>query len=549
MSCILLTNTRPNKMGIPYYFYVLMKNYPRIVHTTVPAGRCSDFFMDFNGAIHNAVNQVSTSFSEDAVLERTWDYLQECLRIANPSKMVHICTDGVAPIAKMNQQRKRRYISVWKNKKMGGDAPVWDRNAISPGTPFMSKLQAYMSRRIRDRDDLQTHYYYSGADEAGEGEHKIFARIASMGGERHDGNVIIHGLDADLIMLSLISHKPRIFLMREPMGAYKDMATSDGFMFVEIDRLRSAIIADLRTHFKWPIDAGVENDAYSSKACEIIDTYVTLCSVLGNDFLPHPVTLALKKNGYDALLHAAKHAWIACGGRPLVAENHDINYPFLTEVFTRLADSEDADLWKCNEEYLKRKPFENEDDPLDPYPLMYKDPLCNVVFASNPRKWRQFYYKHLFHTRMHDTTVISTSCRLFVQGIAWVYRYYKRLAKDPEWYYPFNYSPSLRDLANFMAGVSAADTARFTENFTVPATRGFVNPNVQLLCIMPRESAPVLPRKVAEIMRDPKGMYSHMFPVDYDIQTYMKTHLWECTPVLPALDVALFEKAIAVKAI
>lgn len=525
-------------MGIPYYFYVLMKNYPKIVHTTVPES-CSHFFVDFNGAIHHAANIVlDTSFSEDAVLSKTWEYLTECVEIANPTAMTHVCTDGVAPIAKMYQQRKRRYISAWKARKTGCMPGAWDRNAISPGTPFMNKLQAYISRRIRD--DGRGNYYYSGADEPGEGEHKIFARIATLADD-DNGDIIIHGLDADLIMLSLISHRPRIYLMREPMGAYKDMETTSGFMFVEIDRLRRAIIADLRTHFKWPIRAGIEEDPYSIDACRIVDTYVTICSILGNDFLPHPVTLPLKKHGYDALLHAAKHAWDVCGHNGFIADDNTFDYTFLAEIFARLADTEDTDLWKHNEEYLKRKPFENEEDPLDPYPLMNKDPLCSVIYKTNPKRWRQYYYKHMFHTRMHDTTVISTSCYLFVQGIVWVHRYYKRLPKDPEWYYPYNYAPSLRDLANFM---TAADTTKFTEKFTVPASKGFVNPNVQLLCIMPRDSAPVLPRKVAAIMTANDGPCVHMFPINFEIQTYMKTHLWECTPVLPTLDVALFDNIV-----
>lgn len=528
-------------MGIPYYFYVLMKTYPNIIHTSVPDG-CSDFFVDFNGAIHHAANialKDPASFSETAVLDRTWEYLQTCTGIANPSRMVHICTDGVAPIAKMYQQRKRRYIAVWKNKATAanGTPAIWDRNAISPGTPFMNLLQAYIARRIRDRENHRgMAYYFSGADEAGEGEHKIFARISSLA---EDGGIIIHGLDADLIMLSLISHHRGIFLMREPMGAYKDMETNEGFMYVDIDRLRTALLKDLKTRFHWPV--GDTEDIYSPIACNVIETYVTICSILGNDFLPHPVTLPLKKHGYDKLLHAAKHAWDKHGA---LFQTDVMNYPFITEVFLRLADSEDTDMWKHNEEYLKRKPFDNEEDPLDPYPLQNKDPLCNLIYEGNPHKWRQSYYKHLFHTRMHDTTVISSACDMFVRGMIWVHRYYKRLPKDPEWYYPYNYSPSIRDLANFMLG--CADHSKFTQRFKVQHSKGYVHPYVQLLCIMPRDSAPILPRKVREVMCDEKGACAHMFPTGFSIQTYMKTHLWECTPVLPILDVALFERELKI---
>jgi 5'-3' exonuclease len=533
-------------MGIPYYFYVLMKNYPRILHSTTPK-RCTDFFMDFNGAIHHAANMafeadqdgMSCCDFDAQVMEVTWKYLQECVSVADPSDMVHVCTDGVAPVAKMYQQRKRRYLSVWKNQQLR-HTPKWDRNCISPGTPFMCKLAAFMNQRIRDRDmKKQVSYFFSSADEEGEGEHKIFARIATLPSTSH---IIVHGLDADLIMLSLISHKPHIFLMREPTGNYKDMQTSDGFMYVEIDKLRVALLQDLRIHYSWPVTQGMMDDIYCDAACKIIESYVTLCSLLGNDFLPHPITLPLKKNGYEKLLLAASSHWGI--HQDLILPNATVNMPFLVDILKSLADDEDASMMKSNEDYLKRRPFECKEDPLDPYPLLHKDPLCKAIYDNHPNKWRALYYKHLFFTRLHDTTVITSACKVFVQGLTWVYRYYKRLPKDPRWYYPYSYSPTLRDLANFTSGLSGEEASRLYNTFTTPANRGFVSPNLQLLCIMPLGSKDILSKKVQDIMSAPDSGVSHMFPTSFGIQTYAKGHLWECIPILPALDIPLLEACL-----
>lgn len=519
-----------------------MKNYPKILHTVTPLG-CTDFFMDFNGAIHHAANivlQTSPTDTTNAVLEGTWKYLQECVAIANPSRTIHVCTDGVAPIAKMFQQRKRRFLAMWRNIQDPSNAPSWDRNMISPGTPFMAQLQAFLSQKIRDRDNhFDKYYYFSSAEEAGEGEHKIFARIAMLDSP---GKIIIHGLDADLIMLSLISHRPNIYLMREPSGSYKDMQTTDGFMYLEVDKLREAILRDLRITYGWPVADDAETCAYRKDCCEIIESYVALCSVLGNDFLPHPVTLPLKKNGYDTLLLAAKRAW-AVHDKFIDTENN-INYGFITEVVKEIAAIEDSDLWKLNEEYLKRKPIVKDEDPLDSYPVAHKHPLYHAIYTNNPTKWRALYYKHLFHTKMHDTSIITTSCREFLRGISWVYRYYKRLHKDAEWYYPYNYAPTFRDIANFAASMSPCESAKLTCNFTTPHNEGYVHPHVQLLCIMPLSSADILPRAVKNIMTDEKLGCTHMFPSRFDVQTYMKTHLWECTPVLPTLDLASFRKLV-----
>lgn len=73
-----------------------------------------------------------------------------------------VCPDGVAPRAKMNQQRSRRFRSAQEAKEKEEDTAefikllekqrgtkvddsiknkkVWDSNAITPGTPFMDIL-------------------------------------------------------------------------------------------------------------------------------------------------------------------------------------------------------------------------------------------------------------------------------------------------------------------------------------------------------------------------------------------------------------------------
>ena len=224
-------------MGIPTYFRVITEQYTEILKTTIP-NICNHLFIDFNGLIHQAAYSVldnirdskdsteSKKAIENTINEKTWEYLQTCINYANPQNVTYTCIDGVAPVAKMAQQRKRRYLSVLNNKLVnnGVYTDIWDRNAISPGTSFMTNLEAYMNKQFREKGTSCKLNYFSGSNEPGEGEHKLFAILSSIS---KNEVAVVYGLDADLIMLSLISHHPKIYLMREPQHVQKELNSTD----------------------------------------------------------------------------------------------------------------------------------------------------------------------------------------------------------------------------------------------------------------------------------------------------------------------------------
>lgn len=49
--------------------------------------------------------------TEEQIIERVIEYLLELVRVANPKKLLYIALDGVAPRAKINQSRDRRFKS------------------------------------------------------------------------------------------------------------------------------------------------------------------------------------------------------------------------------------------------------------------------------------------------------------------------------------------------------------------------------------------------------------------------------------------------------
>ena len=202
-------------MGIPYYFYKLSQKYNNIISSNKPKN--TDIFcIDFNGIIHNVAQKhiynADYTDIENIIIEDVWEKIELYIKEYQASKYI-ICADGVAPVAKMFQQRKRRYLTIYKNKIDADNIKksYWDTNAITPGTNFMNKLNTFINKKIR-YSTYHTNIIYSGSDENGEGEHKIFKMLKL---ENDNNDIIINGLDADLIILSLISRKKNIYLMRE----------------------------------------------------------------------------------------------------------------------------------------------------------------------------------------------------------------------------------------------------------------------------------------------------------------------------------------------
>lgn len=534
-------------MGVPYYFYVITQQHPGILLKTCPS-KVDVFYLDYNGGVHPVCHKLMESMSadtpapifEDNLCKESWNYLMNLVREIKPSN-VHITLDGVAPVAKIQQQRKRRYLSILRQQLLKKQN-LWDSNAISPGTPFMKKLNEFFRIKLKQTFSAVPMEFH-GSDECGEGEHKIFhiLRKNPESGKTH----VVYGLDADLIMLSLVSHIPYIYLMREHTNVKKH---EEGYVYLDIDALRKGILKTLVQEYKWPISENALQNIFSEEANTVIENYIVSCFLLGNDFLPNITCLHLKKNGLPSILHAFKDAWEQTGN-PLIlsasihdAEKNGFSMKFMSAWIEALSKQEDDWMWKLNEDYMKKRcMIQGEEDKVEFYPIMHenKSPLAfEMVKLSNPQKWRSLYYKYLMEMERQDMTIVVSACAEYIKGFMWTYRYYKQLSKPYDWYYPYGYAPTLRDLYNHLfAEMSSFEKLWDNWNhLSLEQTNTFLHPLVQLMAILPKESHHLLPENIVKTMHHSTSGVQYMYPSKYPIYTYMKQHLWECHPRLPTLD-------------
>jgi 5'-3' exoribonuclease 1 len=90
------------------------------------------------------------------------------------------------------------------------------------------QLHYFIRKKISEDSDWQNvQVILSGHEVPGEGEHKIMEYIRlSKAQPDYDPNVrhCLYGLDADLIMLGLVTHEPHFALLREEVKFGKQSA-------------------------------------------------------------------------------------------------------------------------------------------------------------------------------------------------------------------------------------------------------------------------------------------------------------------------------------
>uniref|UniRef100_A0A665V6W1 5'-3' exoribonuclease 1 n=1 Tax=Echeneis naucrates TaxID=173247 RepID=A0A665V6W1_ECHNA len=568
-------------MGVPKFYRWISERYP-CLSEVVKEHQIPEFdnlYLDMNGIIHQCSHpndeDVHFRISEEKIFADIFHYLEVLFRIIKPRKVFFMAVDGVAPRAKMNQQRGRRFRSakeaeekIKKALDKGEVLPTearFDSNCITPGTDFMARLQEQLKYFVHNKistDKLwqNVHVYLSGHETPGEGEHKIMEFIRSENAKPgHNPNTrhCLYGLDADLIMLGLTSHEPNFSLLREEVrfGGKKSQKRITApeettFHLLHLSLMREYIdyeFSDLKNHI------GSDYDLE-----RIIDDWILMGFLVGNDFIPHLPHLHINHDALPLLYKTYISILPSVGG--YLNENGHLNLRNFEKYLEKLAEFDRehfsevfVDLkWfesKVGNKYLNeaaglaaekeaasKDPNKMEDSSLavltslDEVKVKGKEAVVedeeeeDDIFETEFRQYKRTYYMTKMGVDVVSDEFLAKQARCYVEGIQWILHYYYHGVQSWSWYYPYHYAPFLSDIRN-ISGLK----------LTFELGKPFM-PFQQLLAVLPAASMELLPQCYRHLMTSESSPIIENYPLDFKTDLNGKQQEWEAVVLIPFID-------------
>nr|UXY87457.1 dhm exonuclease [Cryptomonas sp.] len=502
-------------MGVPKFFRWLTERYPLINQRVLDKNEFDCFYLDMNGIIHTCSRGVDLNCisKNEELFQKIFVYTEHLFRIIRPRKLMFLAIDGVAPRAKMNQQRSRRFRSIKeleKNHSRNFEIEKrtdlvdvqFDSNCITPGTQFMKDLSNSFKKWINDKLKYDFEWQqgcdiiFSGSDVPGEGEHKIMNYIRKIQLTREYNNKqnlkhCLYGLDADLIMLGLVTHEKNFTLLREKLTKYSsknlNIPASDGFHLLEISLLRDMLYLEFKPR---------ENLSFIYNTERIVDDFIFMCMLIGNDFLPSLPHLEIASGGLNLLVRSYKE--IQAGLNGYLTKKHQIHIGRVEFFFEKISNEAEELFFFHQKEKL---------GSTENYKIQYY--LSKLNFNPNTSSGS------IFFSKLKSDYII---------GLHWCLYYYHIGCPSWDWFYPEYYSPLSSDLKSL-------------SDIKIEFTKGRpFEPLIQLLAVLPPKSSLFLPPAFADLMVNKQSPIIQFYPQDYKIDLNGKRNIWEGVALLPFIN-------------
>lgn len=531
-----------------------------------------NLYLDFNAGIYQVIKPEIKTY--DSLILYTIQYLDNLVNLFNIPQSnnddtinritkLYIAFDGVPPRSKIEQQRMRRYHSVIRKKKLLSLFEEYaestekcninnniDTNVITPGTSFMEKL----SNKIKLHIDNCSYYkyidvYLNDWTINGEGEHKIFDHIKKNIEISSKSNIknIIYGLDGDLIMLALSSKLNNIYLLREAYeyGDYAFNHEGYPYLYLDICSLKSSIILECNNFITGPIEY------FNNNIDRFIDDYICMMMILGNDFIPKIKWMTIKQNAHQLILEKYFELFngndvIDCQRDKQFLYNREynkINKKMLSDLFRLLAYDEN----KLSNKFFKKriKPriylsnelseYEKQKKKLEFFPLKYtKYEINNILPIDNKKQWIYRYYQ-LCHNIIPSNENIDKIVENYLKIFMWNIHYYLQDYNTCDWdyYYPYNYAPTLTDIYKYLENNNISQIKISSSKHKI------LTPLELLTIVLPINNKDIMPLQLYNKMTKYKDIF---FPQKYYLNIALHTRYYECTPIIPKININLIRQ-------
>lgn len=534
-------------MGVPGFFVWLMKHNVNDNIILKKLENIHNLYFDANCLFHPKCFDILKLYSnitdtiklEELMIKRILKYIQYIIDFVNPSDLIYIAVDGVAPIAKINQQRKRRYKSVIDNQyteKMNEKYKIqkntsWSNIVITPGTEFMKKLDLAINTYFKSNKKV----IYSSYKECGEGEHKIIRYIKENIKNKRN---VIYGLDADLIFLSMSAHsdEKEIFLLRE-LEQFKNTSkpitedVSEPLCYLSIQNV-------INTYNEYILNKLKENEDFLEidlkKKYDFSKDFILLCFMLGNDFVPNLPSINIRVSGIEYITEAYCKMFEYLNR--YIYEEGKINWDCFKMIFDYIGSNEDEYFTTSYNDYKKKikfrkcngntayekEIFEHEnlkDIKIDDHIQLGKGDKIEYKFR---------YYEHNFNSRINQKNMIDKICKNYLNMIEWITKYYFNI-EMPSWqyYYYFHNSPFSSDLYSYLNENNVNYDIEYKEAIPI---------KTQLLSVIPKYYKELLKESFVKIDKFDDIKSKYMFPLKYELEYDNKDQYWMCEVKLPMMD-------------